>query len=140
MIHLQIEGTFKDIGSLSNGLHYLWIQCFKVSGRYPTFLISTLHNTKKKMLKCTQIVVSIVHKILPLTGRSESVGKRQLQLASYQSLEHLEQILSRPPEDEEINTVEHQCSPNQIHAKCLGSICIFKIKLTDTTNNPGHVQ
>lgn len=83
----------------------------------------------------------LLHWVLPLTGRSESVGTRQLQLASCQSLEHSEQILSRPPEDgEKTKTKTHQRSPNQINFKRnVCSICIFKVKYTATTNNISHV-
>lgn len=45
----------------------------------------------------------VTKRFLPLTGRLESVGRRQLQLASYQSLEHWEQILSQLPDDWEKN-------------------------------------
>lgn len=45
--------------------------------------------------------------LLPLTGQSKSVGRRQLQQVSYQSLEHLERILSRPPNGGETNKAEH---------------------------------
>lgn len=55
-------------------------------------------------------VVFTVQQVLPLTGQSESAGTRQLRLASYQSLEHLEQILSRPPKDKEVNKPEHRGS------------------------------
>lgn len=41
--------------------------------------------------------------VLPLTGQSESEGRHQLQLTSYQSPEHLEQVLSRPPDDRRTN-------------------------------------
>lgn len=41
--------------------------------------------------------------VLPLTGQSESEGRHQLQLTSYQSPEHLEQVLSRPPDDGRTN-------------------------------------
>lgn len=41
--------------------------------------------------------------VLPLTGQSESEGRHQLQLTSYQSPERLEQVLSRPPDDERTN-------------------------------------
>lgn len=60
------------------------------------------------------------HWVLPLTGRLKSVGRRQLQLASYQSLEHWEQILSQLPDDWEKNTAgkisqlsQKQQNPNE---------------------------
>lgn len=104
------------------------IDCFIIG------FLAKCFRTLKKTITNYKMYMNITalftkHQVLPLTGQSESVGKRRLQLASYQSLEHLEQILSRPPEDEEINTAEHQWSPNQIHAKCHGSIWIFKIKI-----------
>lgn len=43
---------------------------------------------------------------LPLIGQSESAGRHQLQLASCQSLEHLEQILFLPPGDRKTNTAK----------------------------------
>lgn len=78
--------------------------------------------------------------LLPLTGQSESVGRRQLQLVSCQNLEHSEQILSRPPEEEE----EEEDSKallqlDQTQVKRNACICIFKLKYTDATNNPKSV-
>lgn len=42
--------------------------------------------------------------VLPSTGRSESVGRHPLRLTSCQSLEHLEQVPSQPPDDGETST------------------------------------
>lgn len=45
---------------------------------------------------------------LPSTGQSESVGRRQLQIASYQSLEHWEQTLSQLPDDRQKHSTQNQ--------------------------------
>lgn len=60
-------------------------------------------------IRCNiQETMSTVFVVLPLTGQSGSEGRHQLQLASYQNLERLEQILSLLPEDGQTNIGKYE--------------------------------
>lgn len=58
---------------------------------------------------------------LPSTGRSESVGRHRLRLASCQSLEHLEQVPSQPPDDGETSTRSVSAALNKTKYLCTQS-------------------